>query len=714
MSEINYKDNMLGLMLDIRQDIDNFNGRPPKKQKNSINVEFLWDNLYKSLSFKNPLSSDNKNIWSVIVRKKRLDIRFNLEQISLIQLLVTKELEELFDDFGNIGWKSQKEFNDNWIIPSAKIFNRYVIAKNINDVKSQLIIEKLNLELDKFGFVADRLLGLNIGYNETSIPIDNFSVLILPPEENDTFKWINQNEKHIFDSIIGDNHLNKKCSNLGFNIYENTFKSSYKQFATLKKNMLNCKNKFIVVGINLTEENAELISKQLQNNGFISTTLSLELNQMKSFIIRSIIRSNYINLFKHSDIVPVYFSPTEAIRIGGVNTLQTLLIGENVEEDYMILGLTGNIIEDVKKIIGDNDITYYYQKLEGLLSIVVKITNIIDEKHFRLKRPTHHDIIESLDIVPFSEDIKNLSCCFCLEDFKNEDKIVRLPCNTSCNGYFHFDCNDGGIKKWLENSNSCPLCRDNFKIAKSKPSKFRMNSWKCNMCGEDDNYLNICDNCNSTQNINNLYKIFEKYFISIAAKFLKLLVYNKTVPNYEFENLMNSDTKELLSGLYYVNYSSEPFIEIFNQFSSGNIQGCESIIKELIDDDNWKLSVIVKKVLSIVNNAKLLADSGDFSEANSIIEEGNKYIVINISEKLMNIKIEFDIFRDKITEINEIKNKLISLIPRIDIIRWTKNNGLYDLPEGSSIDWKSLIKYLIERYIFLKGISSFNSEFSII
>ena len=710
MSEINDEDNMLGLMLDIRQDIDNFNGRPTKKQKNSLNNKFLWDSFYESLSFTNPLSSDNRNIWSVIIRKKQLSMRFNLEQISLIQLLVTKELEELFEEFGNIGWKDHQEFNDNWLIPSAQSFNRYVIAKNINDIKSQLIIEKLNLELDKFGFIADRLLGLNLKYNETSIPIDKFSVLILPPEGCNSCKWFDQNEKQMFDSIVGENDLNEKCNNLGFNIYNDTNISSYDQFSKLKENMLNCNNRFIVVGINLTEEDAEVLNKQLQNNGFISTILSLELNQMRSHIIRSIIRSNYINHFTKIDLIPKYLSPTEAIRNGGTTTLQTLLIGKDVEEDYMILGLTGNIMADVENIIGsEKNVTNYHEKTQDLLTLIAKITDIIDDKHFRLKRPTHQDIIERLDVVPFSEDIKILSCCFCLEDFKKEDKIVKLPCNTSCNGCFHYDCNDGGIKKWLKSNNSCPLCRNKFKLAKSKPSKMKINSWKCDMCGEDENYLNVCDNCNSTQNINNIYKTFEIYFITIAAKYIKQLVYNKTVPNSEFESLINSDTTEIISNNPYIDYSSEPFLDIFNRLMSGNTQGCESIIETLINDGNWKLSVIVKKVLSVVENAKLLADSGDLSKANSLIEKEKQFKIINISEKLMNTKIYIDNFEDKITIINELKNKIISHIPRIDIITWATNNGLYNLPKGSKIDGMSIMKFLLERFKFNELISLINS-----
>lgn len=702
MSEINDEDNMLGLMLDIRQDIDNFNERPTKKQKNSLNNKFLWDNFYESLRFTNPLSSDNRNIWSVIIRKKQLSMRFNLEQISLIQLLVTKELEDLFDDFGNIGWKSHQEFNDNWIIPSAQKFNRYVIAKNINDVKSQLIIERLNLELEKFGFIADRLLGFNIGYNETSIPIDNFSVLILPPGDCDNNKWFNQNESLIFDSIVGDNDLNQKCYNLGFNIYNNKNISSYDQFVKLKENMVNCNSKFIVVGINLTEGNAELLNKQFQNNGFISTILSLELNQMKSSIIRSIIRSNYLNLFTCSDFMPVYLSPSEAIRNGGIATLQTLLIGKDVEEDYMILGLTGNILVDIERIIGiNNNVKDYYLRRNNLLSIISKITNIIDEKHFNLVRPTHQDVIERLDIVPFSKNIENMSCCFCLENFKTGDKIVKLPCNSSCFGCFHYDCNEGGIEKWLKCNNSCPLCRNKFKLAKSKPSKLNNKSWKCNMCGEDKNYLNVCDNCSATQNIQNIFKMFETYFYTLAAKYIKQLVYNENIINSEFNSLINSDTSVIISNNPYdFTYSSEPFLEIFNKLMSGSIHECDSIIESLINEGNWQLSVIVKKVLSIVKNAKLLADRGDLSEINIIFEKEKKFRVINITEKLINTKIYVDDYKDNITEINELKNIMLTRIPRFDIIRWAKDVGIYYLSEDFKIDGKNLLIFLMKRLQF--------------
>lgn len=52
--------------------------------------------------------------------------------------------------------------------------------------------------------------------------------------------------------------------------------------------------------------------------------------------------------------------------------------------------------------------------------------------------------------------ISNESICgICIEDFKPEDDVIRLPCNGE--HVFHFLC----INEWFEKSkkNTCPLCR---------------------------------------------------------------------------------------------------------------------------------------------------------------------------------------------------------------------------------------------------------------
>ena len=42
-------------------------------------------------------------------------------------------------------------------------------------------------------------------------------------------------------------------------------------------------------------------------------------------------------------------------------------------------------------------------------------------------------------------------CSICLENFNDNEKIIKL----NCNHMFHTGC----IKLWIENNNTCPLCR---------------------------------------------------------------------------------------------------------------------------------------------------------------------------------------------------------------------------------------------------------------
>ena len=101
-----------------------------------------------------------------------------------------------------------------------------------------------------------------------------------------------------------------------------------------------------------------------------------------------------------------------------------------------------------------------------------------------------------------------------------------------------------------------------------------------------------------------------------------------------------------------------------------------------------------------MKNAKLLADRGDLSEINIIFEKEKKFRVINITEKLINTKIYVDDYKDNITEINELKNIMLTRIPRFDIIRWAKDVGIYYLSEDFKIDGKNLLIFLMKRLQF--------------
>lgn len=44
-------------------------------------------------------------------------------------------------------------------------------------------------------------------------------------------------------------------------------------------------------------------------------------------------------------------------------------------------------------------------------------------------------------------------CCICLENYHQDDNVIRLPCNSK--HYFHAHC----IGDWVQRNNHCPLCK---------------------------------------------------------------------------------------------------------------------------------------------------------------------------------------------------------------------------------------------------------------
>ncbi len=71
------------------------------------------------------------------------------------------------------------------------------------------------------------------------------------------------------------------------------------------------------------------------------------------------------------------------------------------------------------------------------------------------ENPTDEDILNELPETQI-EDVNKLdpekkNCIICLEDFKNGDKAIILPCIH----LFHNEC----IKNWLKTQNTCPICK---------------------------------------------------------------------------------------------------------------------------------------------------------------------------------------------------------------------------------------------------------------
>ena len=79
-------------------------------------------------------------------------------------------------------------------------------------------------------------------------------------------------------------------------------------------------------------------------------------------------------------------------------------------------------------------------------------------------KPATKEFIDSLEEVEIDRD--DITCSICLEEFQKGEKCIRLPCQEP--HYFHANNEHClGIKKWLEKSNTCPMCRTEFPCVES-------------------------------------------------------------------------------------------------------------------------------------------------------------------------------------------------------------------------------------------------------
>lgn len=105
--------------------------------------------------------------------------------------------------------------------------------------------------------------------------------------------------------------------------------------------------------------------------------------------------------------------------------------------------------------------------LMGLLNNIDNIDDIITESmdNKEQKKPMCKEYLKKLNIKDISEsDITDkLSCAICQEEFKIGEKALELPCEESSH-FFHIKNDDEcpGIYPWIDEKNSCPVCRTEF------------------------------------------------------------------------------------------------------------------------------------------------------------------------------------------------------------------------------------------------------------
>ena len=90
-------------------------------------------------------------------------------------------------------------------------------------------------------------------------------------------------------------------------------------------------------------------------------------------------------------------------------------------------------------------------------------------------KPTAKDTIDNLSIVEVFSD--RIQCAICQETIKNGAKAIKLPCPDAphyfCLGDEPEKC--AGIKPWLEENNTCPICRFELPIEEKPEKKVNVN-----------------------------------------------------------------------------------------------------------------------------------------------------------------------------------------------------------------------------------------------
>ena len=114
---------------------------------------------------------------------------------------------------------------------------------------------------------------------------------------------------------------------------------------------------------------------------------------------------------------------------------------------------TRNIINIINSLVQDNN----------------TLRDLFDEENEENEienRSVSDNFLNSLDEINVTDTMikSKIECSICLEPFKINEKCIQLPCKENPH-YFHSgDGECSGIKPWLSQHNTCPLCRTEFPI----------------------------------------------------------------------------------------------------------------------------------------------------------------------------------------------------------------------------------------------------------
>jgi hypothetical protein len=191
-------------------------------------------------------------------------------------------------------------------------------------------------------------------------------------------------------------------------------------------------------------------------------------------------------LFHHYNILFQYQNPGKLKKIKNIDTqiLKCILTDQN---DNQTLNLSFprrwlsieqlSLVDVVKKIL--NILNDYINSQYDDDHIQQIYDQSFQSSQKILNKPTDPEFIKKIhkNIITLDQsiiDIHHPHCGICQEPLNLNEKVVKLPCHDGKKEtphFFHTDKNKNiclGIKPWLKNNNSCPVCRFQLPYKKKK------------------------------------------------------------------------------------------------------------------------------------------------------------------------------------------------------------------------------------------------------
>jgi len=191
-------------------------------------------------------------------------------------------------------------------------------------------------------------------------------------------------------------------------------------------------------------------------------------------------------LFHHYDILFQYQNPGKIKKNKDIdiNILKCILIDQsnnrNIQLSFPRRWLYNDqlsLINVIKKILNILTDYIYSQYNDDEIQLIFDQSSHNSQK--KLNAPTQNDFINKIHQSIITIDTSLIEtyhpyCGICQEPLQINEKVVKLPCQNAEKEnphFFHTDLNTNichGIKPWLKNNNSCPVCRFQLPSQKKK------------------------------------------------------------------------------------------------------------------------------------------------------------------------------------------------------------------------------------------------------